>query len=76
MEGSESGVPDLALHSPFASHDIVAPGSRFTYQVEIENSGTGPAAPTAGRFYRSDDATIDATDTPIGTDDVGSLAGL
>ena len=65
VEGNESGVPDLALHSPFVSHDIVAPGSRFTYRVEIENSGTGPAAPTAMRFYRSDDATIDANDTQL-----------
>ena len=65
VEGNEEGIPDLAVHSPFVSHEKVAPGSKFTYNVEIENSGTGPAAPTARRFYRSDDATIDATDTEL-----------
>ena len=68
VEGNERGIPDLAVHSPFVSHERVAPGSRFTYQVEIENSGTGPAAPTARRFYRSDDVTIDATDTELAYD--------
>ena len=65
VEGSEDGTPDLVVHSPFVSHERVAPGGRFSYRMEIENTGTGPAAPTAMRFYRSDDATIDATDTQL-----------
>ena len=63
VEGSEGGSPDLIVHPPLVSHNSVTPGSRFSFRVQVENIGTGPAAATTVRFYISDDATIDATDT-------------
>ena len=80
VEGSKGGSPDLIAHSSLVSHNTVTPGSRFTLRVKVENIGTGPAAATAMHYYRSDDETIDATDTeltnpyPAGT--TGRLAVL
>ena len=62
VEGNEGGRPDLAVHPSLVSHSRVTLGSRFTQRDKIENIGTGPAAATSVRYYRSDDATIDATD--------------
>ncbi|MDE2807295.1 MAG: T9SS type A sorting domain-containing protein [Gemmatimonadota bacterium] len=59
------GTPDLIVSHTSASHSSVTLGGRFSLLVEIENIGTGPAAETGMRYYRSDDATIDATDTRI-----------
>ena len=70
VEGSEGGSPDLIVHPPLVSHNSVTPGSRFSFRVQVENIGTGPAAATTVRYYRSDDATIDATDTRL------TIAGL
>ena len=65
VEGSEGGSPDLIVHAPLVSHKSVIPGGRFSFRVQVENIGTGPAAATTQRYYRSDDATIDATDTQL-----------
>ncbi len=65
VEGSEGGSPDLIVHAPLVSHKSVIPGGRFSFRVQVENIGTGPAAATTRRYYRSDDATIDATDTQL-----------
>ena len=65
VEGSEGGSPDLIVHAPLVSHKSVIPGGGFSFRVQVENIGTGPAAATTRRFYRSDDAIIDATDRQL-----------
>ena len=63
VEGSEGGTPDIVVHPPVISHGSLTPGGKFTLTTTFENIGTGRAAATTMRFYTSDDATIDATDT-------------
>ena len=48
-------------------------GESFTINAEVYNQGTGPAASTTLRYYRSTDSTISTSDTPVGTDPVRSL---
>ena len=81
VEGSEGGSPDLIAHSSLVSHNpVTPPGSSITLEIKVENIGTGPAASTAWHYYRSDDETIDATDTeltyPYPVDATGRLAVL
>ena len=42
--------------------------------MTVRNQGTEQSAATTLRYYRSDDATIDNTDTQVGTDAVSSLS--
>ena len=65
VEGNEDGAPDLVIFPPHVSHSSVTPGSRKTVRTRTQNLGTGPAAATSFRYYLSDDATIDATDTLV-----------
>ena len=65
VEGSMGGTPDLTVHPPSVSHPIVDPGGGTTFTTVYENIGSGPAAPTSYRMYRSDDAIIDANDEVI-----------
>ncbi len=62
VEGSEGGIPDLVVRVSYVSSNRVTPGGEFSVDFEIENIGTGPAAATTVREYRSNDETIDATD--------------
>ena len=66
VEGGEDGRPDVSVQTPSVSHDRLAPGGKFTLRVTVENVGSGPTSPTTIRPYRSDDASIDATDTELG----------
>ena len=70
------GVPDLAVGLAWASTSVPLVGQSFTLTATVRNQGPAEAAATTVRYYRSDDATIDATDTPIGTDDVSSLTAF
>ncbi len=65
VEGSDGGTPDIVVHAPTASPKNVTPGGRFRFRAKVENTGTGPAALTWKRFYRSDDAVIDTTDLQL-----------
>ena len=49
------------------SDNRLTPGQTFELSATVRNRGIEQAAPTTLRYYRSDDATIDATDTPVGT---------
>ncbi len=62
VEGSEGGTPDLTVHPLSVGHPIRAPGGKTSIVMVVENIGSGPAASTSMRLYRSDDATIDAND--------------
>ena len=67
-------APDLVVDSPSVSTISPTAGASFTLSVTVYNSGTGPSAATTLRFYRSTDATISASDTEVGSQDVGGLA--
>ena len=69
-----SGNPDLIIGSPSVSDFSLTPGQSFTLAATVRNNGTGPAAATTLRYYRSDDATVSTRDTEVGTDAVSTLA--
>ena len=72
--GGGSGSPDLIVESPTVDDNTLTTGQSFTLGATVRNQGTEQAAATTMRYYRSDDATIDASDTEVGTDDVSSLS--
>ena len=79
VEGTTSGVPgervqpDLVVEQPTVSKSTLPPGENFTLSATVKNQGTGSAAATTLRYYRSTDATISTSDTEIGTDSVSAL---
>ena len=70
------GVPDLDVGLAQASTSALLAGQSFTLTATVRNQGPRESAATSLRWYLSDDAAIDATDTPIGTEATGSLAGF
>ena len=70
---SSAGGPDLIVQSPSASAVVLTPGQVFTLHVTVQNQGDEQAAATTLRYYRSDNSTISARDTEVGTDAVDSL---
>ena len=67
--------PDLAVEASVSEKKLTQEQS-FTLSVTVRNRGTDQAAGTMLRYYRSDDETIDNTDTQVGTAAVNSLASL
>ena len=65
--------PDLVVGQPTVSKASLTPGESFTLSASVTNQGTGSAAATTLRYYRSTDATISSSDTEVGTDSVSSL---
>ena len=70
------GVPDLAVGLPWVSTSAPLAGQPLTLTATVRDQGPEAAGSTTLRYFRSDNATIDATDTPIGTDDVSRLTGF
>ena len=70
------GVPDLAVGLAWASTSVPLADESFTFRATVRNQGPVNAAATTLRIYRSDDAAIDAGDTPIGAGTVSSLMGF
>ena len=66
--------PDLTVAAPSVSDSAPATGTQFTLSVTVSNDGTGAAAATTLRYYRSTDATITTSDTLVGTDPIAQLA--
>ena len=68
--------PDLASVSVVGINTAsgVYAGRTFTLSAGLQNDGAGASAATTLRFYQSSDATIDTSDTEVGTDDVAALA--
>ena len=64
---------DLVVEQPTVSKSTLAPGENFTLSATVRNQGTGGAAATTLRYYRSTDATISTGDTEVGTDSVSRL---
>ena len=69
-----TGSPDLIVESPTVDDNTPTTGQSFTFSATVRNRGTEQAAATTMRYYRSDDATIDASDAEVGTDDVSGLS--
>ena len=67
------GVPDLVVGSPSVSDGSPAAGASFTLSATVRNEGDGQSAATTLRYYRSSDATISASDAPVGTGEVVAL---
>ena len=71
VEGREDGRPDLSVQPPSVSHDRLALGGKFTFRVAVKNMGSDPSDRTTIRPYRSDDPTIDTSDTQLGNRPLG-----
>ena len=72
--GGGGSSPDLIVESPSVNDNTLTTGQSFTLSVTVRNQGTEQSAATTLRYYLSDDVTIDATDTQVGTDDVSGLS--
>ena len=70
---SSEGGPDLIVQVPSASAVLLTPGQAFTLQVTVQNQGDEQAAATMLHYYRSNNSTITASDTEVGTGAVDSL---
>ena len=71
---SEATGFDLVVESPSVSDSLLAFGRSFTLRARVRNSSTIRSAATTLRYYRSTDATISTSDTPVGTDEVDELS--
>ncbi len=72
--GGGSSRPDLIVQSPSVSDNTLTTGQSFTLRATVRNSGTGSAAATTLRYYRSSNSTISTSDTEVGTDSVSGLS--
>ena len=70
----EPDKPDLVVESPSVDDSGPTAGTTFTLSATVRNDGVGTSPATTLRFYRSTDATITTSDTPVGTDAVAGLA--
>ena len=70
---SSEGGPDLIVQSPSVSVATLMPGQAFTLNVTVHNQGDEQAVATTLRYYRSNNATITASDTEVGTDAIDAL---
>ena len=67
-------APDLEVGTPTVSDAGPAPGGSFTLSATVRNAGAEGSAATTLRWYRSTDATITTSDTPVGTDAIEALS--
>ena len=67
-------VPDLMVESPSVSDTTPASGGSFVLSATVRNQGTSASTATTLRFYRSDDRTISASDSEVGTVAVSALS--
>ena len=66
--------PDLEVGSPSVSDNSLAEGDSFTLSATVRNAGDGDSVAAILQFYRSADAAISASDSPVGSYPVGVLA--
>ena len=65
--------PDLAIASVTVTGPLASGGS-FSVTDVTKNQGSGPSDSSSTRFYFSLNATLDASDTPLGSRPVATLA--
>ena len=63
--------PDLVVLAPDVGE--IREDGTFWLLATVHNQGAGGSAATTVRYYRSADATITTSDTPVGTDEVNTL---
>ena len=73
---SAAPAPDLVVDAPTVSNSSPTAGASFTLSATVGNQGTGQSTATTLRFYRSTDGTISASDTEVGSQDVGGLSSF
>ena len=74
QEGTNvSDGADLAAAAPSVSDDSPSAGGKATLSVTVRNVGATASPATTLRYYRSPDATITTSDTPVGTAEVAAL---
>ena len=66
---------DLAVDTLTVDKSTLAPGESFTLTTTVRNEGSGLSGAATLRYYRSTNATIDTTTTPVGTATIGILSG-
>ena len=66
--------PDLSVGQAAVDDASPRAGAGFTLSATVRNDGTGAAATTTLRYYRSSDVRITSDDTEVGTDAVGALS--
>ena len=69
----QARYPDLVVQSPSVSDTNPETGADIELSATVANQGSGRAAATKLRFYRSTDATITASDTEEGSGEVEAL---
>ena len=69
-------LPDLVVlnESVEVDRSSVNIGGEIVVSLKVHNNGDGGAAAATLRYYRSVDATIDSTDTSVGTGTIGVLS--
>ena len=75
-EGTTSGEvlrSDLVVEQLTVSKRTLTPSENFTLSATVRNEGTGSAAATTLRYYRSTDTKISTSDTEVGTDSINGL---
>ena len=65
--------PNLQVDSPGVSDATPRVDTPLTFSATVHNRGGEVAEPTTLRVYRSRNASIERTDTQVGTSDVGSI---
>ncbi len=66
-------APDLVVDTPTVDASATTAGASFTLSATVRNQGNGRSDSTTLRYYQSTDATIDTSDTEVGTDSITSL---
>ena len=74
VDVEEPKYPDLEVGTPTVDDASPQTGATFTLSATVSNAGDARSAAATLRYYRSMDATITTSDTPVGTDSVGALA--
>ena len=74
VDVEEPKYPDLEVGTPTVDDASPQTGATFTLSATVSNAGDARSAAATLRYYRSTDATITTSDTPVGTDSVGALA--
>ena len=75
IEGTaQEPAPDLVVGTPTVSDNRPVAGASFTLNATVGNRGSAAAGSTTLSYYRSDDRTIDTSDTAVGTDSVSGLS--
>ena len=66
-------APDLVVDTPTVDDSSPTTRASFTLSATVRNQGDSNSSSTTLRYYRSNDSTINSSDTSVGTDSVSGL---